>query len=334
MSAVTLLTAGRAAAAERDIQAAVESAGPRLITINVAAPSPGFDQAALARVEAIRGVTWVLGLGVARDVHPALAGLGTNVAGRELATPLPPEVSISAGRAPRPGEAIVSDSTQSRLRLLEPSGLVVSQEDRIPVVGRFSARAELSSLGRLVLFEPVDRQHASAALLYVLADQADDVASIVKEVQALSGIEDTDSVTVDTSPDLIELGHAVSGQIGTLGRQLAFSAILIGLLLIALTVTMSLLNRRRDFGRRRALGATRSALLALTLMESAIPIGAGAILGTIGGAVATAALTGEAPPAAFCVGALALVVVIGVIAAVPPTLTAAWRDPVRTLRVP
>jgi len=334
MTAVTLLTAGRAAAAERDIQASVEAAGPRLITINVAAPSPGFDHAALGRLEKISGVSWILGLGPAYDVQPAIPNLDTNVAGRNLATPLPPDVVLSAGRNPRPGEAIVSASTQSQLRLPQPSGIVLKGQKRVPVVGRFTARDELSDLSRLVLFEPAHQSTASAALVYILADNADDVSSIVKQAHALSGIASSANVTVQTSPDLIKLGNAVSGQIGVLGRELAFSAIIIGLLLISLTVTMSLLNRRRDFGRRRALGATRSALLALTLMEAAIPIGVGALVGTAAGIVAAVALTGETPPVEFCVGGLVLVLVVGVVAAAPSTLAAAWRDPVRTLRVP
>jgi hypothetical protein len=86
MTAVTLLTAGRAAGAERDIQASVEAAGPRLITINVAAPSPGFDYAALSRLKDISGVSWVLGLGPAVDIQPAISGLEVNVAGREIAS--------------------------------------------------------------------------------------------------------------------------------------------------------------------------------------------------------------------------------------------------------
>jgi hypothetical protein len=69
-------------------------------------------------------------------------------------------------------------------------------------------------------------------------------------------------------------------------------------------------------------------------MEAAIPIGTGALIGTVGGMIASGVLIGEAPPIAFCLGGFVLVVVIGIVAAVPSTLAAAWRDPVRTLRVP
>lgn len=334
MTATTLLTAGSAAATERDIQKSVEAAAPRLITINVSAPSPGFDHSALGRLEKISGVDWVLGLGPARDVQPAIANLGTNVAGRDLATDLPPDIELSVGRSPRPGEAIVSVSTQSQLRLVEPSGIVVSGRELVPVVGQYKPSDELASLSRLVLFEPLQRSSVSASLVYILADNAADVSSIAKQAQALSGIDHTADVNIQTSPDLIKLGQAVSGQVGALGRALAFAAIGIGLLLISLTVTMSLLSRRRDFGRRRSLGATRSALLALTLMEAAIPIGVGAILGTAFGLAASVLFVGEAPPIEFAAGAMILVIVVGVAAAVPATLTAAWRDPVRTLRVP
>lgn len=143
-----------------------------------------------------------------------------------------------------------------------------------------------------------------------------------------------DQVQISTADELIALGGVVSGTVGLFGRQIALGTVAAGMVLIALAMTLALVSRRRDFGRRRALGATRSALVALTLMEAGIPVVLGAVAGTALGAVGIAVLAGAAPPLLFTAGAFVLISVTGTASAVVPAVISARRDPLRILRVP
>ena len=333
MVAVTFFTAGRAAAAEAEIASQVDAAGPRLVTATVLEPSPGLLSDAVARIAAIPEAEWVLALGEARDVRSTAAGERVNVAARALLTPLPGLVTIEPGRTPRRGEAIIGTKTQQRLQLIEPSGSLLDGSVARPVVGRFSAEGVVGDLERLVLVAPLPGEIARATLVYVLASDASAVPSIEKQIKAPAGVPD-EPIAIETAPELIELGVAVSGTIGALGRQLAIGAIAVGMVLAALTMTLALNNRRRDFGRRRALGSSRTALLGLTLLEAGIPILLGTVVGAGLSAFGVLLLVGSVPPIEFVLAASALVMIAGVAAAVPPAAIASAQDPLRILRVP
>jgi putative ABC transport system permease protein len=335
MTTATFITAGRAAAAEEAVLHSVDNAGPRLIEVTIAEPSPGVDASTLERFKHIDAVERVLGLGPARDVRSSVTGARVNVAARDLLSPLPPEVTINPGRSPRPGEAIIGADTQQRLQLIYPSGALLDSGTSRAVVGAFSASGAITDLDRLVLIQPEATSAPSrATLVYLLADQAENVAGMVREVRALAAVSPVDSLVIRTAPELVELAAVLSGEIGGLSRQLALGAILVGVVLVALTMTLALSTRRRDFGRRRALGASRSALIALTLLEAAFPVVIGVIVGTIVGLTAVILWMGAAPPIGFIVAADLLIALAGTAAAIPPAALAAAQDPVRILRVP
>lgn len=335
MTVTVFLTAGRAAAAEAQILASVDNAGPRLISVNIADPSPGVDQAGLDRLASMDGIEWVLGLGAARDVRSGLGGQRINVAAREILTPLPDLVTMDLGREPRGGEAIVSAKTQKRLQLVEPAGWLVDDGQQRAVVGRFSSSGVIADLERLVLIAPTAGEESPhATLIYILASDALGVDAVVRQVRALAGVFPADALSVKTSDALVALSGVLTGQVGSFSRQLALGVVAVGMVLLALTMTLALNSRRRDFGRRRALGASRSALVAVALVEAAFAVTIGAVLGAGAGTVAVLALIGTLPPGGFLIAATVLITLVGVAAAVPPSAIVAWQDPVKTLRVP
>lgn len=333
ITAVTFLTAGRAAAAEDEILRSVDEAGPRLITVTVEEPAPGLDDAALDRLATIAGTNWVLGLGPARDVRSGVLGRNATVAAREVLTGLPAEVTVDRGRAPKAGEAILGVEPQRILQLLEPSGTVIDGGLSRPLVGRFGSSGAIADLDRLVLVQPDDSAPRRATLVYVLAVEADQVSLITDQILALSGL-DPEVVNVQTSAALVDLDRVLSGQMGALSRQIALGAIGAGIVLISLTMALALNSRRRDYGRRRALGASRSALVALSIVEAVIPIVIGVVAGTALGLAVILLWLDVVPPPTFVLATIALIGTTGIAAAVPPAALAAWRDPVEILRVP
>ena len=107
-----------------------------------------------------------------------------------------------------------------------------------------------------------------------------------------------------------------------------------GLGLVVLNMYGAVTTRRRDFGRRRALGASRGTIVALVTLQTAITGLLGAALGTAIGAAVVWRLTDLLPDLRFAVAVGVLAIIATIAAAVPPALVAAHRDPVKVLRVP
>lgn len=330
---VVLLTAGRAAAAEQQVLAEVEATKPRLITVTILDTHPGIQQDAIDRISQVQGTEWTLALGPPIDVRNGVAGTGTAIAQRELLTPLPPEVVVEPGRHPAPGEAIVGRAAQDQLAMAHPAGTVVNNQHYTNVIGGFTSSGALDDLERLSLVVSEPESESRATLLYVLADDASNVESVTDAIIAVIGIAE-DQVQISTADELIALGEVVTGTVGSFGRQIALGTVAAGMVLIGLAMTLALVSRRRDFGRRRALGASRSALVALTLIEAGIPVIIGATAGTVLGGAAIAIFAGAPPPILFTAGAFVLITVTGTSSAVVPAVLAARRDPLRILRVP
>ncbi|MFF1530922.1 FtsX-like permease family protein [Cellulomonas sp. NPDC058312] len=101
-----------------------------------------------------------------------------------------------------------------------------------------------------------------------------------------------------------------------------------------LTTAAGVAGRRRDLGRQRALGASRSAIVALVVLQSAVAGAAGAVAGTAAGTLLVLQTSGRVLPWGFAAGVVVLSGVVGVVGAVPSAVLAARRDPVRILRVP
>jgi putative ABC transport system permease protein len=108
----------------------------------------------------------------------------------------------------------------------------------------------------------------------------------------------------------------------------------VGAVLIAVTMFAATAQRRRDFGRRRALGASRSALVSGLLMQTAIGAAVGIALGVAGGLAFLHVDADALPTWRFTAGMGGLALLLTLAAAAPIALHAATRDPLRILRVP
>jgi len=103
---------------------------------------------------------------------------------------------------------------------------------------------------------------------------------------------------------------------------------------MAVLLSGLVMMRRKDFGRRRALGASRGLIVALLLVQTAQLAVAGVVAGLIA-ACSVLLLSGDPVPTAEFSAALGvLAVAAATAAAAPPAVLASRRDPVRELRVP
>jgi putative ABC transport system permease protein len=126
----------------------------------------------------------------------------------------------------------------------------------------------------------------------------------------------------------------VQGQLGSFGRNLVIVIFALTALLVAAILYGLVMLRRKDFGRRRALGASQSLIVAILLTQMAVLSVIGAILGSAGAAIGLIATGDPLPSWDFFTAVCILATVTGLVAALAPALAAARRDPLKELRVP
>lgn len=331
-----LLTAGRSAAAEQSLANQLDSAGARVIQITDGSGSGGLTARAVERISRLSGISFAVGLGNAVDVRIASLQGGTLVSARPIYGPENPDIAILTGRWPGPGEAVVTPAAAGQLGLTSAAGTVRrygAEGADIPVVGTFQATGALTDINSSILIGPTDCD-APLPHLIVLTNRAADVMELAAVLADATGADDPTGLKVTTSDVLLAMRHVVSGEFGQYSRQVAAVTLLSGVILMGITCIGSVNARRRDFGRRRALGASRSAITGIVVIQSTLPALVGAVIGGGAGIVINRFTVGVIPPLSYPIASAALVMVAAGLASVPAALATAWRDPVRELRVP
>ncbi len=330
-----LATTGQTVRAEQDVLARIDEAGTRLIVASDTDGNAGIPPDAVTRVGALSQVEWVFGVGFARDGRNSAIGEGGMPAAVRTMWGVLPDVIDVNGRQLEPDEALAGTIAADTLGLALPVGGIDTGDTQIAVVGGFTARDPLQGLNTSLLAAPTpDTTDEQVRTIYVLAATPDDVAALADTVPTVLGADDPFAVSLETSETLADVRAAVAGELGRFSRSLIAAVLAAGLVLITLIVYASVTARRQDFGRRRALGARRGTITGLVLAQTVLVTAVGVAIGTGIGAALTIRWTTEPPDTEFIAAIAVLALLATGIAATPPALVAAWRDPVHVLRVP
>ncbi|GGM23685.1 hypothetical protein GCM10010129_80120 [Streptomyces fumigatiscleroticus] len=253
-----------------------------------------------------------------RFLDAATGRLPTAVLGHEAASRLGVTSLVPARQAP---QILVGNEWFTVIGILDPLPLAPDL-DRSVLVGWEAAEKTLAFDGHPTVVHVKAREDAVEAVSSVLP------ATLYPELPGL--------VQVSRPSDALAVKRATNSAFSSLFLGLAGVALLVGGIGVANTMYISVLERRKEIGVRRALGANRGQIRGQFLTESVVLSLLGGVTGTVIGVLATAGhavYEGWQPVIPLTVlGAEAGgAVVIGMVAGVYPSIRAARLTPTEAL---
>jgi putative ABC transport system permease protein len=333
MCAAALLTTGRTVAAEQAALAQLDAAGTRSIIVR-ANPDAGLTTNLVEHLSAVEGIQTVTGLGPIIDARNANIPAAPPVAVRRAYGTIGDQ-PMHDPQHPAGPTALASPHAAAALGLHHGTGGIITDHGQhLTVTTDLAVPEHLRFLEPLVVIPTGTDQPQPLTMIIILAGSPPEVAPVETVLRSLLRDTQPDQVTIETSTQLAAIRAAVAGQLGTHARSTVLAILAVSALLVAVNLLALITMRRKDFGRRRALGATRGLIITLLLTQVTLLALTGATLGTTG-ALTTLAATGNPQPGTqFTLATATAAVLAATLAALPPALIAARRDPLHELRVP
>lgn len=335
MILAVMLTTGRTVGAEQQVLGSIDSAGTRSIIVRAEAGA-GVTSSVMDRLAHIEGIEWAAGFSAAVDGTNSAIPDGSKVPVRLAYGSQFDRLGVPA-RIPVEGSAAwASDEALEQLGMPDGVGGVADTNGAsYGVVGRLDVPDFLHGFEPAV-FVPQPSPHGDEALgvVVVIADSPQLVTPVSDAVVSILGADDPKKVTVQTSEALAQLRTLIEGQLGSFSRGLVLALLGLTGTLVAILLYGLVMMRRKDFGRRRALGASRGLIITLLLTQTALLAFIGVAVGTGLSAVLLFASGDPWPGSGFTAALGVLTLITALIAALIPATIASRREPIKELRVP
>ncbi|MEV6077754.1 ABC transporter permease [Streptomyces sp. NPDC052069] len=275
------------------------------------------------------------------DVVPEerTAGVITQAVRTDLLSTLGGEVARGVWLNPvgeRLPTTVLGAVAAERLGITRPGGTIMMNDTRVVVVGILEPIELVPTLDRVAMvgFPAAERYFGFDGHPTTIFERSKDAS--VEDVWAIlartisPGRES--GVKVSRPSDALAAKAATDKGLTTLMLGLGAVALLVGGVGVANTMVISVLERRREIGLRRSLGATRNAIRLQFLTESLLLSALGGATGALLGAAATYGFaqvqgwTAVVPPWSLA-GGLAATLLIGVVAGLYPAIRASRLHP-------
>jgi len=243
----------------------------------------------------------------------------------------------------RPGRILVGSTDAERLGVGPGDELTVTFTEtgpqRFEVAGTFD-KGSLVNATYVITLPDYDANVTSRLDAAILMTSAPGVDPDEAKAAIERAVRDYPNVTVSTPEDVTRDARASVDQLLGIVTALLLLAVVVAVLGIVNTLALSVLERTRELGLLRAIGATPPQVRALVRRESVLMAvlgaGTGVALGVGAGVALARALEAEGIttvtlPALTLVGYVVVAVLVGVLAAVGPARRAGRVDPLVSL---
>ena len=248
-------------------------------------------------------------------------------------------IRIQEGRElePNDGEVLVAGAGFAERFQLEPGDFFTVKEEELEVVGLLEESGVstiddnfLVPLETLQLLTNTD----TFPVVYVIPDDLKQIELVASRIE-----EANDELDAQTATDVARQAGEIIGQIRIFTLGIGAVAALVGGLGMMNTMIMAVLERRKEIGVMKAVGATRRTILRHFLTEALLLaiIGGviGILLGTAGSAVMGMVIgfaRGAGVTAELLGGSFLFAIFLGIAGGLYPAWKAAKLDPVEALR--
>ncbi len=324
-----IAASGQGIANERRVLASIDSANTTTIVVRDIDGGAELSAVTVERIAGLAHVDWAVGLGPALDAANA-----------RLDTPSNTPVKVVVGMSPvlqlRGGSdrigAWVSPGAVGALHLASPSGAIRRSDGReYAVLGEFSASEPLTRLNGLALIFDADDQSWLSEIV-ISVDEPGAVIAVGEAARVVAGQASPTSISIESPEVLAEVREVVAGDLRAEGRRSVVAVLLVSSVVIAVVTFAAVSARRRDFGRRRALGARRSNLVLLIVGHVVFASLIGSVVGVLAGAYVVRMMTGEPVDLLYPIAVATLTILTSATASFVPAVIAAVRDPLAVLR--
>ena len=327
-----VVTRGETLAQQTRVAGLFDTEGGRVVTVIDGSPVGQLDTDFVDRVTSLGGVDWVIGLGDARDVGNARIVDGPLTTARHVfgSSPFIIYGSINGGMC----GAFVSRDAMGALGLQSVAGAVRYADGEVETVcGSVQLRSGGVEVGADVLVRDAEWTGPVRRVSVGVRD-ATRVTSVADALDDLLGVRDRSNISIAAPEGLLNLRSLTNADNERFGRLIVLGAVAGGVFINSLLIYYAVNSRRRDFGRRRALGATRSQMCLLVVVQFLSSAGIGSLLGCIVGAAVVDHRIGQPPSGDFLVAVAFLVLTTSTLSSLLPAAVASRRDPLLVLRTP
>ncbi len=168
-----------------------------------------------------------------------------------------------------------------------------------------------------------------------VADAKEEIRGVVRVLRGLKP-EEKDNFAVNQQDSFRQTYQGIKMAIGGTGLIITALSLLVGGIGIANIMFVSVKERTREIGVRKAMGATRAQIQGQFLIEAILITASGGLVGLIVSTAASIAISKFLFPASMsfgiAFGAIALSIMVGLFAGLAPARKGAKLDPIEALR--